>query len=114
MRKILVGALLPLGALLVLAVPAAIAVFENSHEGHVFNGVVAGGMSSDLAPQKNVQYVTGDTGTTGGHVVVQGDRLYMGSYTRGVRAYDISAPGQPRFLSEYVPGGVVADAPPDA
>jgi hypothetical protein len=114
MRRVLIGALLPLAALLVLAVPAAIAVLEGSHEGHTFNGVVTGGLSSDLAPQQNAEYVTGDTGFTGGHVAVQGDRLYLGSYGRGVRAYDISTPGQPRFLSEYLPGGVVADAPPDA
>jgi hypothetical protein len=114
MRKILIGALLPLAALLVLAVPAAVAVLEGTHEGHTFNGVVAGGLSSDLAPQQNAEYVTGDTGFTGGHVAVQGDRLYLGSYGRGVRAYDISTPGRPEFLSEFLPGGVAADAPPDA
>jgi hypothetical protein len=114
MRKILIAAFLPLAALLILSVPAAIAVLEGSHEGHTFDGVVTGGLSSALAPQDNVQHVSGDTGFTGGHVAVQGDRLYLGSYGRGVRAYDISTPGFPRFLSEYLPGGVAADAPPDA
>jgi hypothetical protein len=114
MRKILIGALLPLAALLLLAAPAAVAVLEGSHEGHTFNGLAPGGISSALAPQENAEYVTGDTGFTGGHVAVQGDRLYLGSYGRGVRAYDVSTPGSPEFLSEFVPGVVVADAPPDA
>ncbi len=85
-----------------------------AHEGHVFDGLVPGGTSSPLAPQDDVVYVTGDTGFPGGHVAREGDRLYLGSYTRGFRIYDVSAPASPRFLGEYVPGGVVADAPPDA
>ena len=68
---------------------------------------------SPLAPRENVTYVSGDNGFTGGHVAVQGDRLYLGSYGRGMRIYDVSEPEQPRFLGEYAPGAR-ADAPPDA
>jgi hypothetical protein len=62
----------------------------------------------------NVSYVGGDNGFTGGHVVVQGERLYLGSYGRGMHIYDISEPAEPRRIGQYVPGGVRADAPPDA
>jgi hypothetical protein len=62
----------------------------------------------------NVSRVGGDNGFTGGHVVVEGRRLYLGSYGRGMKIYDISEPGAPRPIGEYIPGGVRADAPPDA
>jgi hypothetical protein len=62
----------------------------------------------------NASYVGGDNGFTGGHVVVQGERLYLGSYGRGMHIYDISEPAEPRRIGQYVPGGVRADAPPDA
>jgi hypothetical protein len=58
--------------------------------------------------------VGGDNGFTGGHVAVQGDRLYLGSYGRGMKIYDVSDPASPRRIGEYEPGGVRADAPPDA
>jgi hypothetical protein len=63
---------------------------------------------------ENVTYVTGDNGFTGGHVVVEGNRLYLGSYGRGLHIYDISQPAEPRRIGQYVPGGARADAPPDA
>jgi hypothetical protein len=63
---------------------------------------------------ENVTYVTGDNGFTGGHVVVEGDRLYLGSYGRGMHIYDISQPAEPRRIGQYIPGGARADAPPDA
>jgi hypothetical protein len=58
--------------------------------------------------------VGGDNGFTGGHVVVQGDRLYLGSYGRGLKMYDVSDPASPRRIGQYEPGGARADAPPDA
>jgi hypothetical protein len=67
-----------------------------------------------LGISENVSYVGGDNGFTGGHVVVQGERLYLGSYGRGMHIYDISSPGDPRRIGQYVPGGARADAPPDA
>ncbi len=63
---------------------------------------------------ENVEYVGGDNGFTGGHVAVQGKRLYLGSYGRGLKIYDISDPQAPRPIGQYVPGGARADAPPDA
>ncbi len=63
---------------------------------------------------ENVSYVTGDYGFTGGHVVVEGNRLYLGSYGRGMHIYDISQPAAPRRIGQYIPGGARADAPPDA
>jgi hypothetical protein len=45
-----------------------------------------------VTPPENVSYVAGDNGFTGGHVVTEGDRLYLGSYGRGLHMYDISDP----------------------
>jgi hypothetical protein len=66
-----------------------------------------------LAPRENVEYVGGDNGFTGGHVVVEGNRLYLGSYGNGLRVYDISDPADPSFMGAYTPG-LRADTPPDA
>ncbi|MGH2946019.1 MAG: LVIVD repeat-containing protein [Solirubrobacteraceae bacterium] len=71
-------------------------------------------LAAPLGLGENVSYVSGDNGFTGGHVVVEGDRLYLGSYGRGMHIYDISEPASPRRIGQYVPGGVRADAPPDA
>ena len=71
-------------------------------------------LATPLGIGENVSYVGGDNGFTGGHVVVEGDRLYLGSYGRGMHIYDISDAGAPRRIGQYVPGGLRADAPPDA
>ena len=60
-----------------------------------------------------VRHVGGDNTSTGGHVVVQGDRLYVGAYGLGMRIFDISDRATPRLLGQYMPG-VRADAVPDA
>lgn len=72
--------------------------------------------------QENVEHVTNVPGSTGGHVVVEGDRLYMGTYGYGMRIFDISDPENPEVIGEYIPGpaldendpGARADAVPDA
>jgi hypothetical protein len=84
-----------------------------SEHGQVSTNVFTGSLSVPLAAD-NASYVTGDNGFTGGHVTVQGDRLYLGSYGRGMHIYDISDPASPRRIGQYVPGGLRADAPPDA
>src|ERR687895_139764 len=71
-------------------------------------------LAAPLGLAENVRYVGGDNGFTGGHVAVQGERLYLGSYGRGMHIYDISRPASPRRIGQYVPGGARADAPPDA
>jgi hypothetical protein len=104
------------GAVLVVALGSAGGA--SAHEdgkGHLLETLtpVVGGMS--FSPFKdNVSYVTGHTGFTGGHVVVEGDRLYVGSYGVGMKFFDISNPGAPEFVGEYTPGGVRADTVPDA
>ncbi len=62
---------------------------------------------------KGVRRVGGDNGATGGHSVVEGNRLYVGSYGLGMRIFDIADPASPRLLGSYLPG-VRADAVPDA
>lgn len=66
-----------------------------------------------LARSQNVEYLTGDHGATGGHVMVEGDRLYVGAYGLGMRFFDISDPEAPELIGSYMPG-LRADAVPDA
>ncbi|MGH3737791.1 MAG: LVIVD repeat-containing protein [Micromonosporaceae bacterium] len=74
-------------------------------------GPVAATSTSALSEQ--VRHVFHDGSTTGGHVTVQGDRLYLGAYGLGFRIFDISDPVAPREIGSYLPGGR-ADAVPDA
>lgn len=62
---------------------------------------------------ERIRRVGGDNASTGGHSVVEGNRLYVGSYGLGMRIFDISDPNSPRHLGSYFPG-VRADAVPDA
>lgn len=88
-----------------------------------------GAQATPAATQQNVRFVANVPGNTGGHVVVEGDRLYMGNYGTGLSAYDISNPRAPVKIGQYLPGpqgncicvppevvdpGVRADAVPDA
>jgi hypothetical protein len=73
---------------------------------------------------EDVQHVATVPGGTGGHSVIEGDRLYVGAYGYGMRLFDISDPRDPRPIGEFVPGpqpgspdvdpGARADAVPDA
>ena len=60
-----------------------------------------------------VRRVGGDNTSTGGHTVIEGNRLYVGAYGLGMRIFDISQPQAPRLIGRYMPG-VRADAVPDA
>lgn len=60
-----------------------------------------------------VARVGGDNTSTGGHVTVEGDRLYVGAYGLGFRMFDLSDPERPRLIGQYLPGKR-ADAVPDA
>lgn len=62
---------------------------------------------------EGVARVGGDNTSTGGHVTVEGDRLYVGAYGLGMRIFDISDPEKPGLIGQYLPG-VRADAVPDA
>jgi hypothetical protein len=103
---------------LILAAALALPVAAGAHTSDLSHGQVTFATTSPIAAPfgtgENVSYVGGDNGFTGGHVTVQGNRLYLGSYGRGMHIYDISAPATPRRIGAYVPGGVRADAPPDA
>lgn len=76
-------------------------------------GPAAGIPPTPLAPRENVEYVSGDNTSTGGHAVVEGGRLYVGAYGLGMKIYDISDVESPEPIGEYLPG-VRADAVPDA
>jgi hypothetical protein len=109
--------------LLTLAAVAFLPAMSTAHDGGGMDVIDGHAQIADLTigtplpipvtPPENVSYVTGDNGFTGGHVVTQGDRLYLGSYGRGLHIYDISDPAAPRRIGAYTPG-LRADAPPDA
>jgi hypothetical protein len=97
--------------------PAAAAAHDTGldpTDGHAqIVDLTLGTLPTPVTPPRNVSYVAGDNGFTGGHVAVQGDRLYLGSYGRGLHIYDISEPRSPRRIGAYTPG-LRADTPPDA
>ena len=62
---------------------------------------------------EGVRHVGGDGTASGGHVVIEGNRLYVGAYGLGMRIFDISDPKRPVAIGSYMPG-VRADAVPDA
>jgi hypothetical protein len=84
----------------------------------------AQGISTPVATQQNVRHLKTVPGATGGHAVVEGNRLYVGAYGAGMRIFDISNPRSPVQIGQYIPGphaedttvdpGVRADAVPDA
>jgi hypothetical protein len=83
----------------------------------------AQGVSTPVVTQENVRHIATVPPGTGGHVVVEGNRLYMGNFGTGLSAYDISNPRSPSRIGQYLPGpsntdgpdqGVRTDAPPDA
>jgi hypothetical protein len=70
---------------------------------------------------ENVRHVANVPGTTGGHSVAEGDRLYVGAYGLGMRIFDIADRTNPVEIGRYMPGpksasdpGLRADAVPDA
>ncbi len=85
------------------------AVEDLSHATHKQPGNTA--VAYPLAD--NVRRVGGDNTSTGGHVVVEGNRLYVGAYGLGMRIFNISDPANPRLIGQYMPGPR-ADAVPDA
>ena len=63
---------------------------------------------------ENVKHVGGNNTSTGGHVVVEGKRLYMGSYGLGMRFFDISDPAKPVLTGSYIPATGETDTETDA
>lgn len=89
----------------------------------VMAGLGTPAKATPAATFENVRFVANVPGNTGGHVVVEGDRLYMGNYGTGLSAYSLANPAAPAKIGQYIPGpttaggadqGVRADAPPDA
>jgi hypothetical protein len=112
MKHLLAPAAAAIALVSALALPGAV----RAHDGdHAIVPLVAFGAlpPTPLAPRENVEYIGGHNGFTGGHVAVEGDRLYLGSYGNGLRIYDVSDPAAPAYLGQYTPG-LRADAPPDA
>ena len=86
--------------------------------------VIASAQASPAVVAENVRHVVNVPGSTGGHSVIEGDRLYVGAYGLGMRLFDIKDPAAPKVLGQFFPGpqpgapdndlGARADAVPDA
>lgn len=74
---------------------------------------VVGNVTVTYPLAEKVRRVGGDNLSTGGHVAVEGNRLYVGAYGLGMRFFDISDRENPRLIGAYLPGDR-ADAVPDA
>jgi hypothetical protein len=89
--------------------------------GAVAVGLLPHAQATPAASQDNVRLVKNVPGSTGGHAVVEGNRLYVGAYGLGMRIFDVTDPANPVEIGKYIPGpqsasdpGVRADAVPDA
>lgn len=91
--------------------PAQIAGSDDVLHDHATHNPPGNGIAYPLA--EKVARVGGDNTSSGGHVVVEGDRLYVGAYGLGMRFFDIADRTKPRLIGQYTPG-VRADAVPDA
>ena len=94
----------------------------------VLAALVPGANATVAAVQENVRHLTTVPGSTGGHSVVEGNRLYVGAYGLGMTIFDITNPAAPVKIGEYKPAvggqagftpttgdpGVRADTVPDA
>ena len=84
----------------------------------------AGGISTPLATQQNVRHLATVPGNQGGHVAVEGNRLYMGNFGFGMTMFDITNVRAPVKMGQYTPGpstndgtndpGARSDAVPDS
>ncbi len=84
------------------------------HEANACDGTEGTVGAADLHSD-NVEYVGGHNGFTGGHIFVEHDILYVGSYGIGFRMYDISDPANPVCIAEIHSTGIAsADSVPDA
>src|SRR5919106_1433840 len=107
------AALLGLVALALVSAPIAIASDGPLHDLSHGNHNPPGNISVANPVADNVARVGGANTPSGGHVVVEGDRLYVGAYGLGMRIFDIADPEAPALIGEYLPGKR-ADAVPDA
>jgi hypothetical protein len=108
-RLALVVAVLVVGSTL-----AAVGVAESTDPqwAHATHNV-SGNVSVAFPLADGVRRVGGDNTSTGGHVVIEGNRLYIGAYGLGLRIFDISDRDEPKLIGKYTPGPR-ADAVPDA
>ena len=106
-------ALLGLVALALVSAPVVIASDGPLHDLSHGNHNPPGNISVAYPVADNVAHVGGVNIPSGGHVVVEGDRLYVGAYGLGMRIFDISDPEAPALIGAYLPGKR-ADAVPDA
>lgn len=100
-----------LGVITLSAVNAPAAAFHEANE----CGGASGTPGIADFHSDNVEYVGGHNGFTGGHIFVDNEILYVGSYGIGFRMYDISDPANPVCLAEIHSTGLAsADSVPDA
>ena len=98
-----------------LAAPAGAHAQDGSHvaKASLF-GLSPLALSTVPGIGENLEYLGGANTFTGGHSVIEGDRLYVGAYGLGMRVFDISEPASPVELGTITRDGARADTPPDA
>jgi LVIVD repeat len=113
MTKLRTLAALVGAAALALTVATGVAIAHEEEDlAHAVHNPPGNPIAYPLA--EDVSYVGGNNTMTGGHVVVEGNRLYVGAYALGMRIFDISNPADPRLIGQWIPGTPRADAVPDA
>jgi hypothetical protein len=108
-RIALLGSIL----LMLVAVPVVIGSDSPLHDHSHGNHNPPGNVQVAYPVADNIARVGGVNTPTGGHVVIEGDRLYVGAYGLGFRIFDVSDPEEPALIGQYLPGKR-ADAVPDA
>ena len=69
----------------------------------VLAALAPGAKATLAAVQDNVRHIAQIPGSTGGHSVVEGNRLYVGAYGIGMTIFDITDPAAPVKIGEYKP-----------
>jgi hypothetical protein len=82
----------------------------------ILAGLVPTAQATQVAVQDNVRHIAHVPGSTGGHVAVEGNRLYVGAYGLGMTIFDVSNPAAPTKIGEYKPvlGGQAGFTPTTA
>ena len=96
--------------------PAGASAQDSSHATKAaLSNLVAPSIAALPGINTNVGYLGGSNDFTGGHSVIEGDRLYVGAYGIGMRIFDLSQnPADPPEIGRITGDGARADVPPDA
>src|SRR5687768_14655285 len=96
--------------------PSGASAQDSSHATKAaLSNLVAPSIAALPGINTGVGYLGGSNDFTGGHSVIEGDRLYVGAYGIGMRIFDLSQnPADPPEIGRITGDGARADVPPDA